>query len=807
MDIKKNLLSKFCESVTRHRLVVFLLAIVCIAAFSTGISRMRADVVLQDMFPYDHPYLQLQGKFSKIFGGGGSGVAVAVRAKDGDIFTPETLGRIKTITDDISMWDEVYRSLTVSIASSSSKVVNALSKGEISISALMFPNVPKDSEGIEALKGNIFSSSAYNGTLVSSDGKAALILTEIRDGYSYEHIFEKLRDLSKLYTDDVTEIHVVGYPMLMGWIYSYKGQMYQVFGISLALMVLILFAIFRNFVGMVAPFAMAGICTLLGLGFIGWTGINFSPLLYVLAFLVGARMLSNSVQITHRYIEEFNLHHEKTIATTNTMKAMLMPNVAAVGTDAAGFLIIGLAKIVLLQQLAIIMSFWMATIVLSGLLVPIICSFLPLKAKAIDKELEQENRLSDCLGTIAAFSTRGGSRVLYLGVVAIVVIGVWQMSNLKVGDPAPGSPILWPDHVYNTDQAFINETFDASSENLMLFYEGEKESVYDPEVLNTFQAFSEHMANRLPDIYKSSNSAGDMLRMVNLTFHDGDPVWDQLPRDPTLLVGLMGYVKEKVDRPTLQRYVDKTLERTQTTLFFADHTSDNMKRIKTAALEFFEEHDQKTAHGEFLLAGGAIGLEMALNEEMAGVHAKIDLLVLFAIFCMCSLAFRSVVAGCMLTLPLILSNLVAFSYMAFSGIGLSVNTLPCSAVGVGVGVDFAIYLYSRCREEFALSGDWDAAISEAVRTAGKGIVFTGSTLILPILAWYLISELKFQAQMGFFLAVLLLINMIGALTLHPLLLARVRPKFISEKNNRQANEAAKFTENQQSIAWQTQNKC
>jgi uncharacterized protein len=475
----------------------------------------------------------------------------------------------------------------------------------------------------------------------------------------------------------------------------------------------------------------------------------------------------------------------------------MVPNVAAVGTDAAGFLIIGLAKIVLLQQLAIIMSFWMATIVLSGLLVPIICSFLPLKAiKIIDKELEQKNRLSDqCLRAIAAFSTGRGSRILYLAVVVIVVLGVWQMSNLKVGDPTPGSPILWPDHTYNTDQAFINGTFDASSENLMLFYEGEKESVYDPEVLNMFQAFSDHMANRLPDIYKSSTSLGDMLKMVNLIFHDGDPAWEQLPRDPVLMVGLMGYVREKVDRTTQLRYVDKSLERAQTTLFFADHTSDNMKRIKKAAFEFFEEHDRKTAHGEFLLAGGAIGLEMGLNDEMAAVHAKIDLLVLIAIFIMCSLAFRSVIAGIMLTFPLLLSNLVAFSYMAYSGIGLSVNTLPCSAVGVGVGVDFAIYLYSRCKEEYGIRGSWDAAITEAVRTAGKGIVFTGTTLIFPILLWYLISELKFQAQMGFFLAVLLAINMVLALTLHPLLLSRVRPKFISSVRQKLPNEQLETASN------------
>jgi hypothetical protein len=160
-----------------------------------------------------------------------------------------------------------------------------------------------------------------------------------------------------------------------------------------------------------------------------------------------------------------------------------------------------------------------------------------------------------------------------------------------------------------------------------------------------------------------------------------------------------------------------------------------------------------------------------------------DGMVLIAIFIMCSLAFRSLTAGLMLATPLILSNLVAFSYMALTGIGLSTNTLPCSAVGVGVGIDFAIYLYSRCCEDFGCcGGNWRDTICTAIRTAGKGIIFTGITLILPILTWYYISGLKFQAQMGFFLAMLLFTNMIAAFTLHPLLIYICKPKFMQRNS-------------------------
>ncbi|MCP4628818.1 MAG: MMPL family transporter, partial [bacterium] len=365
---------------------------------------------------------------------------------------------------------------------------------------------------------------------------------------------------------------------------------------------------------------------------------------------------------------------------------------------------------------------------------------------------------------------------------ALVVIGISQTTRLKVGDPTPGSPILWPNHPYNQDQGLINKMFKSSSDNFVLYYEGIPDSAYDPDVLKTFEKFDIYMAETLPDIYKSSSSIIDIGKAMNLTYNEGDQIRYKLPRDENALLGILGAVDRR-GLSSARRYMDvpKPAQRAQITIFFADHTSDNMLRVRKAAYDFFKENPQKIKNGEFLLAGGRIGLEIALNEEMKNSHAQMDIAVLVTIFFMCSLAFRSFVAGAMLAVPLLLSNLMAFAYMAAANIGLSTNTLPCSAVGVGVGVDFAIYLYSRCIEEFPNHSGYKDTVVTAVKTAGSGIVFTGITLILPVIAWYFISGLKFQAQMGFFLAMLLFINMIASLTLHPLLILIVKPKFMKKR--------------------------
>jgi hypothetical protein len=788
MENEKKLrgLDRLCWFLSSNRLTVLIIVLVITGIFLYGALKIRGEVLIREMFPYDHPYLKLHARFSEVFGSGASTVAVSLKARKGDIFNEGFLKKLQKMTEEVAFWDEVYRVLTVSIAARPIKVVKALKKGEISIQPLMWPDVPRNPQEMDLLKVNIFSNPAYKGSLVSWDGTAALLLTEFKENISYEHAFHLLQKLRKDYTDGETSVHIVGFPMLMGWIYSLRPQIFNVFLISIIGMIVVLIIIFYgNLLGMIVVMGNALILTIWGLGFIGFTGINFNPMLYVLAFLVGARMVGNSHQITYRYFEELHSNGgDRFRASYETMRTMFIPNFAAVATDAAGFLVLIIAKIVLMQHLAIIMTFWMMSIILTGFMVPAICNLIPLKVASEKwaKDSCQVDWLARLMMRITRFSIGSGSRYAVGGLIVILaVVCFWETSKLKIGDPTPGSPVLWPNHPYNQDQALINQLFSASSENLLLFYEGAGESVYDPVVFNTFTGFDRHMKEALSDIYKSSASLIDTVKMINLTFHDGNELWYQLPHDEEMLISLVGYARDKTDKGTLSRYIDTVMEKAQITLFFADHTSENLLRIRDAAYDFFKNRPMKIEKGEFKLAGGRIGLEIALNEEMTRSHAIIDLTVLGAIFILCALSYMSITAGLMLTLPLLLANSVAGAYMSLSNIGLSINTLPIAAIGVGVGVDFAIYLYSRCQEEFPLQGgDWNKTIIQSICTCGKAVVYTGLTIILPIITWYFFSDMKFQAQVGFFLAMIMGTNVVLTLTLHPLLIYIIKPKFISK---------------------------
>jgi hypothetical protein len=182
----------------------------------------------------------------------------------------------------------------------------------------------------------------------------------------------------------------------------------------------------------------------------------------------------------------------------------------------------------------------------------------------------------------------------------------------------------------------------------------------------------------------------------------------------------------------------------------------------------------------YRLAGGALGVQAAINQTLELYQIWTFLLAITTVFIFCTITFRSFLGGLIVVFPLFLSNILAFVFMVLPDppLALTTATLPVSAVGIGLGVDYGIYLISRIKEEYEEKGTIDGAISTALGTTGKAIVFTATTLLIGICFWFL-SKLMFQALMGLLLAIILLFNMLGALLIIPSFIALFKPKFIT----------------------------
>jgi uncharacterized protein len=776
--------------------VAALVAVACFFAM-----RLKLEVQLEKMFPIDHPFVALNRELGSRFGGSNT-LLVAVRVRQGDVFAHQTLEKIQRITDAIYFLDENLRPLTASITLMKSKYIRSTGGGSVAIDGLLWPKLPSTPDEVRFAKENVFANPMYEGSLVSSDGKSALIVAELKPDVDYLKVFRFLQELRARETDANTEIAITGRPMLYGWIFSYQGEIFRVFVASIAVIVAILWVFFRNSHGVMAPLVVGVLTTLLGLGFIGWSGWALSPLLLVLPFLQATRAISHSVQIAVRYLEEQATYKDNIVACKKHIEAMMVPNFGGCSTDAAGFAALALAPIVLLRETALAMVAWMVGIYLaSGWWHPLFLSLLPnpyvaSKRGGKPREWTLGKTLTDRVNVaIAEWAITPRGKVVVIGTaIALFAASLWFAGKIVVGDPTPGSPVLYPDSVYNRDSAVINAAFDrAGSDTFVVFYEGNDDTVSEPEVLVTLERLGRYLEERMPDVFAGSWSIAPFVTRLNVEFHDGDPRWTFVPRDRQLLGLLIQMAAMKMESQDFARFADPRFSSTNVVFFFKDHTARTVSAAVDHTREFFAKHGAEIPGvGRFRMASGAIGVEYAVNSVITRTHVVMDAVVLLAVFVLCVLSFRSIVAGLVLVVPLVLSNAIATGFMGLAGIGLSINTLPVAAVGIGLGVEFGIYLVSRYQEEYARHGDLDRAIVVGAQTAAKAVIFTGLTMIAPVLLWYWVSSLKFQGEMGLLLAILLGVNMIAAVTLLPVIVHLARPRFITRSAHGDVASAASF---------------
>ncbi|MFN8902362.1 MAG: MMPL family transporter, partial [Lysobacteraceae bacterium] len=165
---------------------------------------------------------------------------------------------------------------------------------------------------------------------------------------------------------------------------------------------------------------------------------------------------------------------------------------------------------------------------------------------------------------------------------------------------------------------------------------------------------------------------------------------------------------------------------------------------------------------------GNVGVMAAINDEVRAVEHIMLWLLYAAVFVMCLLSFRNPLAALCIVAPLVLVTELGHTLMVELDIGMKVNTLTVVALGVGIGVDYAIYIFARMREAMLAGKTLSESYFIALKTTGIAIFYTALTLAVGVATW-IWSDLKFQADMGLMLTFMFVVNMIAAIVFLPAL--------------------------------------
>ena len=752
-------------------LCIILLATLFFSYHALGIQMYTA---FSDLLPKDHPYIRVHNEFWKTFGGANV-ILISVETVGGDIFNQKTLEKIKKLTEIIERTPEVNNYQIFSIARQKVKDVRATAWG-IEVQPVMWPDVPHSPQGIERLRNIVYANPTIVGRLVSEDGKAALITAAFHEErLDYAALFQRLQRAIKEVEDGKTRIFAAGEPLLYGWIYYHLREVGLIIALTCLTILALLVFYYRNLNGVLIPIISAVVTFVWGTGFTALLGYNFEPLILVVPFLIAARTISHSIQFRERFFEELERFGDKEKAAIESAAGLMMPGSVSIITDAVGLTVLLVAPMPILTKLAIAGSFWvLSNLVTVVILDPILCCYFP-TPRRLPKGGEGR-WLEAPLRGLGRFCVDPLGRVLVTACfVGIVVWSLYWYQFLTVGDSRPGSPLLWPDSNYNQSVRHINEKFQGT-DHLYVIIKGETENTMkSPQVLETIEAFQRHMM-RSPHV-GATDSLADLTRQINTVLHNNDPRWSLLPRSADDVGGIVMVAEHGSEPGDFDRWVNYNFQHGRLTFFLYDHKGDTLRDVINRAQEFIQSHPLQGA--EFKLASGHAGVLAAANEVIARSDKLTLGLMLLAQLVFCAIGFRSLVAGLFFVGVVSLSNTFGMALMAYWNVGLNVNTLPVISLGIGFGEDYGIYIVSRIIEEYHRQNHshLPAAVIEGIATAGKAVLYT-AVLVSAGIAFWSLSPLRFQAEMGYQLLIILTMNMLGGLILLPSLITILKPKFV-----------------------------
>ena len=778
--------------IMKHRFGVLIGFIVVTIGFMAGFPGIEIRTVFKDLLPEDDPFVQVYYDHPNF--GNPLTMSIMIKRKTGDIYTAETLEKVWQLTRDIDLAPGIDHDQIISLSTEKLRYAEATPMG-IDMRPLMGGHAPNTPEEVQDFRRRIQLSPNARTFYVSRDETATLLNATFLDSIEYGEAFEYATGLVEKARDENHDVFIAGQPVLTGWVYKLQKQTYNIFGVTLGLLTIALVLYMRNIAGVVTPIVCALVAAIWGFGFIGWLGRPIEPLLMIVPLLLVARTFSHCIQYTERYYEILSHLGDKRKAAEVTMGVMMAPSVLGIMTDVFGIVFIAVAPIVTMYNHALFCGAWALWIIPTGVfLISILLSYLPIPknvdeiAGGVEKESGIHMLQKKLLHRIARLTYGKPARVT---AVVTVVIGIWAVYDsfqIKIGNPVEGSNLLWYDSEFNTAVRAINANFPGMN-TLEIVLESKDRNNIDLRAGRTPEATAlrlkiQHIVEQDPDLPpRATLSFSDYMMEGNRLMAGGNPKWLPLDMNAVAVNGAADAVTFGSNPVNFGHVSDFVFQHTTVSMWYADNKQETVDAALASAQRAVDIVGTEHEHFRVRMGTGFIALQQAMNNVVKRYHWLILGLVNLAIAIISAYAYRSFVAALLLLVPVNLSNFLQIAAMHQLGIGLDINATIVAVMGVGVGIDYGIYLLSRICEEFsAHEHDWAAAITAALTTTGKAIMFTATIMLVGILPWYFLSDLKFMADMGLLLVAIMLINMVLSLIVLPLLVWYVKPKFAARED-------------------------
>jgi predicted RND superfamily exporter protein len=729
-------------------------------------TRLRLNASFEKTIPTEHAFIVNYLAYKSELTGLGNALRISVANDSGDIFDASYLETLRRLNDEIFFLPWVDRTYLKSLWTPSTRWVGVTEEGLEG-----GPVIPEHFDGskqsLEQLRRNIARSGEI-GQLVAFNMRSSIIYVPLLAVNSegrpldYTRLSGELETLRATYQKAGVHIHITGFAKVIGDMIDGLFEMAQFFCAAVLIATVLLFAYTRCARSTLLVVLCSLTAVLWQLGLLPVLGFELDPYSVLVPFLVFAIGMSHGAQKMNGVIQDVGRGMHRLVAARMTFRRLFFAGLSALLCDAVGFAVLVIIRIRTIQDLALIAAVGVAVLIFTNLiLLPILLSYLGVSPAAARRSAAAAapcggSRRSAIWRLFGRFTGRYWAVHALAAATVLAVLGLATASQLRIGDLDPGAPELRPESRYNRDNAFMVSHYGASSDVFAVLVKTPEGECADYDALMRLDALEWELAQTQG--VDSTNSIALLNRRVLTGLNEGNPKWYELLHSQPMLNMITGgaprgLYNESCNLLTLYAYL-------------TDHRADTLTRVVDRVQRFAARNDRPGAR--FLLAAGNAGIEAATNIVVHQANGQMLVWVYGSVFLLCLVTFRSWRAVLCALVPLALTSILCEALMVCLSIGVKVATLPVIALGVGIGVDYALYVMSimlaRLRRGVAL----ETAYGEALEFTGRVVMFTGLTLALAVGTWAF-SPIKFQADMGVLLAFMFLLNMLGAMILVPAL--------------------------------------
>ncbi|MFM5819003.1 efflux RND transporter permease subunit [Aeromonas sanarellii] len=762
-------------------------------------TRLELRPSFEKMIPQSQPYIKNFLENRQSLRGLGNSVRVVVENTRGDIFDPGYLSVLKRVNDELFLTEGVDRAWMKSLWSPAVRWTEVTEEGFQGGPVMpdAYQGKPAD---IEQLRQNIHRAGIV-GSLVASDFKSSMLIVPLLDKASatgqplnyheFSQRIERLRDQIEFdgkphqAGEEGTgkyKIRVIGFAKLVGDLIDGLIQVIMFFGLAVVTSLAIIFLYTRCVRSTLLVVGCSLIAVVWQLGLVAWLGYAIDPYSVLVPFLIFAIGVSHAAQKMNGIMQDIARGTHKQIAARYTFRRLFLAGVTALLADAVGFAVLMLIDIPVIQDLAITASIGVAVLIFTSLLLmPVALSFVGVGRKAAERALRIDTNAAanQGFGKLWALldcctERKWATFVVALG-LAMGIGGYLVSLNLKVGDLDSGAPELRADSRYNRDNGYITSHYALSSDLFAVMVKTAPEGCLNYQTLILADRLGWELQQH-PGV-QATSSLVNAVRQITAGTYEGNPRLASIQRNQNVL----NYAAQQasVNSPELFN-TDCSLM--PVIAYLKDHKAETLSGVVAIADRFARENS--SSDRQFLLAAGSAGIEAATNLVVHEANRTMLLYVYLAVTVFCLITFRSWRATVVALVPLMLTSVLCEALMVAMGIGVKVATLPVIALGVGIGVDYALYLLSVQLHHQRQGMSLVESYRNAVAFTGRVVGLVGITLAAGVVGWAW-SPIKFQADMGILLTFMFLWNMLGALigvpALSYFLLRGTRPALAGEK--------------------------